>query len=553
MNDLIKYLKYVGDGLDETFKIKGKKIILSQKETDIQLDKFICKSFYNINSINTKFGLILGNFPLGLAKKEWSSLGVSMNITERENWLYIFKSALLLNELGFGVFPIEPSFFESDMSLKFRKLLIDAGFKIEIVLNLPKSTLQPESALRPYLLIISRGKQKEYFVAEIIGHALDSIMCAQISNIIKNKYNKSSSTLRNGIIIKEFEGFNKYKIKKEIEFLEKEYCLFNKVFFKEIITNLMIGKSTLETNNSLFISKSGEIYDSFEVDKIKSSGSIKDYAQGNIYFSYARVDFNKTKCLAEYMKLFLKSRLGKKLLDYLKSCSIAPRIDIKKITTLQIPLPDLSFQNKIIDLSKKMQLLNKKTTEFIQDVTLNPSNYEKLEPNINQMLDSLNMLSEEDKILETIKNGEDEQTEFKSSLRKSIEKENIPDKVIEKNVLKAIAGLLNAKGGCLIIGVNDKQQIIGLEKDEFASKDDILKHLSNIIRRDIDIKFIDLITYKIITINKKDIIIITCEASVSPVFLGKSEEFYVRTSPSTIPLAGKKLYEYIQNHFGEKK
>ena len=549
MNDLVKYLTYAGIGLEEVFKLKGEKLILSQKETDVNLKGFSSESFYNINSLNRKFDLILGNLPLGLRKKEWIGSDGSDQIVERENWLYMLDSLSLLTDRGFGVYPIEPAFFESDFSKKFRNLILKQGFKIDIIINLPKTILQPESSLQPVMLIVSRGNQGKYFVAEIAYNPLETINSIVIKKIIENKYKNLSNTLKDGMYIDEFEGFNKYKIKKEIAFLEKEYTLFRKVFFKDIITDLVVGRSFVEKQNSLYISKSGKIYTCDEISQIKLNKSVSDYAWGSAYSDFARIDLNEDYCLAKYMTLFFKSKLGEKLLNYLKSGAILSQITFKKIPSLQIPLPELSFQKKIANLSKKMNLLIKKTAEFQNEVALNPFNYEKLEPNLNQILGYLDMLSEEDRIYEIIKNGEDRQTEFKSTLRKSIDNEKIPDKVIEKNVLKTIAGFLNSEGGCLIIGVNDKQQLIGLSPDGFESNDNILKHLKNLITRDIDIKFIDLIKYQIISVHNNDVLVITCQASNSPVFLGKEEEFYVRTNPATDKLTGKKVYEYIQSHF----
>jgi len=60
--------------------------------------------------------------------------------------------------------------------------------------------------------------------------------------------------------------------------------------------------------------------------------------------------------------------------------------------------------------------------------------------------------------------GESDSVEFKSSARYNIHtKERDPK--IELVIVKTVAGFANAKGGTLLIGVNDQGEIVGLEND----------------------------------------------------------------------------------------
>ena len=70
----------------------------------------------------------------------------------------------------------------------------------------------------------------------------------------------------------------------------------------------------------------------------------------------------------------------------------------------------------------------------------------------------------EDKIKELILNGENESLEIKSTLRFDL-KENIVNKKLEYVVAKTISAFLNTEGGTLIIGVDDDNNTLGLEKD----------------------------------------------------------------------------------------
>jgi hypothetical protein len=65
---------------------------------------------------------------------------------------------------------------------------------------------------------------------------------------------------------------------------------------------------------------------------------------------------------------------------------------------------------------------------------------------------------------ELIAAGESLNVEFKSSARYSY-KGQVRDPKLEHVIVKTIAGFMNAEGGTLLIGVDDKGQVVGLEAD----------------------------------------------------------------------------------------
>jgi hypothetical protein len=67
-------------------------------------------------------------------------------------------------------------------------------------------------------------------------------------------------------------------------------------------------------------------------------------------------------------------------------------------------------------------------------------------------------------LLSLIKNGEDEQLEFKSSFRYDYRQQK-PNKALEGVIVKTLAGFMNTQGGSLLIGVADDGNILGLEAD----------------------------------------------------------------------------------------
>ena len=160
----------------------------------------------------------------------------------------------------------------------------------------------------------------------------------------------------------------------------------------------------------------------------------------------------------------------------------------------------------------------------------------------------------EEEILDLIKKGEDEKTEFKSTLRMNLHTNEI-DKKMEFSSLKTIVAFLNSNGGNLLIGIENSGEIFGIEKDKFENTDRYLLYLTNIIKNRIGKQFLPLIDFKFLNIKEKKILKIDCKKSNTPIFIrnqNNDEEFYIRTGPSSIQMKGSELIDYIGKRFEKK-
>ncbi len=173
--------------------------------------------------------------------------------------------------------------------------------------------------------------------------------------------------------------------------------------------------------------------------------------------------------------------------------------------------------------------------------------FEKSNPNLH--FRKKNTVSDVENLLEV---GESGNLEFKSTLRKNLYTQEI-DKKVEYAVLKTINAFLNSEGGILLIGVGDKGEIIGIDKDNFSSNDKFLLHFTNLIKEKIGKKYISLINFELVKIKNKFILEIRCARSKSPVFLKEedNENFYIRIGPASTRIEGSNLIEYIDKKFNE--
>lgn len=154
-------------------------------------------------------------------------------------------------------------------------------------------------------------------------------------------------------------------------------------------------------------------------------------------------------------------------------------------------------------------------------------------------------------IHQLIENGENDSVEFKSSIRYDyFRKETNRD--LELVIAKTIVGFMNAKGGILILGVDDDGNILGLEKDyktlKHKNRDGYEREIFRIVSTQIGHEscFNNHISFYVV--KEKEICVIDIEASKAPVYVNDGTEttFYVRTGNATYPLTVKETVDYLK-------
>ena len=157
-----------------------------------------------------------------------------------------------------------------------------------------------------------------------------------------------------------------------------------------------------------------------------------------------------------------------------------------------------------------------------------------------------------------MKLDESNELEFKSSLRYCYKK-NVADKVIEQVVVKTIAALANTLGGKLVIGVDDKKNVLGLENDygtlRQMDRDGFELHMSSILINAFNEAFVaQYINTEFHVINGKDICVVLVNRSEELRFVevinksgGKAKKLYARVGNSSREIPPERIPEYIKN------
>jgi predicted HTH transcriptional regulator len=123
-----------------------------------------------------------------------------------------------------------------------------------------------------------------------------------------------------------------------------------------------------------------------------------------------------------------------------------------------------------------------------------------------------------------------------------------------------VAAFMNSYGGKLLVGVEDNQDIAGIEKDfetfnDRKNLDGWLQHFTNLIDDHIGKEFMMYIKSKTGIINKKTVVMICVQRSSKPAYVefeykGQNRmEFYIRSLNTTQTLNPKQAQDYIKEHW----
>lgn len=156
---------------------------------------------------------------------------------------------------------------------------------------------------------------------------------------------------------------------------------------------------------------------------------------------------------------------------------------------------------------------------------------------------------------ELIRSEEHEHVERKSTLRWDL-KTNAVNKSLEKAALKTVAAFMNSQGGHLLLGVGDRGDAVGLERDiaTLARRDGdgLENHFSNLLSSMLGPSFRQFVRLRPFTHDGKACMLVAVSAADRPAYLRDQddEEFFIRTGNSTRSLRMSEANSYISSRFG---
>lgn len=154
-------------------------------------------------------------------------------------------------------------------------------------------------------------------------------------------------------------------------------------------------------------------------------------------------------------------------------------------------------------------------------------------------------------VLKLIEAGENDGVEFKSSIRYDYN-QRITNRELELIIAKTIGGFMNAKGGKLLIGVDDEGNVLGLENDfktlKHKNKDGHEREIFRIVSDSLGREACFNTEISFYEVQGKEVCLVNVTASSLPVYVndGKSTSFYVRAGNATYPLSVKETVNYLK-------
>ncbi len=150
--------------------------------------------------------------------------------------------------------------------------------------------------------------------------------------------------------------------------------------------------------------------------------------------------------------------------------------------------------------------------------------------------------------------GENERVEFKASMRWD-PKTQAANRSLYYVLAKAIAGMMNAAGGLVLIGVADDGTILGIANDlktlAKPTLDGFRLALADVVKSYLGVDFMSLIRVNFVAVDEKWVCLVSVQPSPQPVFLtvGDAHEFWVRLWNSTRNLDVMSATRYIQSRW----
>jgi len=288
--------------------------------------------------------------------------------------------------------------------------------------------------------------------------------------------------------------------------------------------------------------------------------------------SYFKLTLNKDIIIPEYLLIYLASFWGQKFIQQIinsKNGKLGSQLpyELFEINKLVISVPSISTQNHFINTINKIENASETFRDIKNKLLMNPISYEAASVDIGTVLAAISNVSP--LLLE-----ESISLEFKASLRMpypnlpEIERSKEGDKYyklpnskqifsskkqvfnfMQNIVLKAVASLLNTKGGSLYIGVLEKdniKKVVGIDREELGSHDEYERHINQLLNNTFGATLItDYVKTEIINLEGEYVCHLNCKPYLKGVWF--EDKLFVRTGPMVSELVGKEISDFHHN------
>lgn len=183
-----------------------------------------------------------------------------------------------------------------------------------------------------------------------------------------------------------------------------------------------------------------------------------------------------------------------------------------------------------------------------------PQKYSEFITELKESVSPQNQVNGKGDINSLIAQPENVNLEFKSSFRWDFNQGKV-NKGLERSIMKTVTAFLNSNGGQLVIGVDDKKNVVGVGHDYKTlprpNADSFENHFSQVFHSMIGPEFRQFVELSSHKIGNSEVIMINVFPSKKPAYLKSdgSEEFYIRTGNKTTSLKFSEASSYIDSRW----
>ena len=358
-----------------------------------------------------KYDKVFCNFPFGLKFNQTDLDIINNNKNEIEYkftnrisscWAFINSIISSLSSKGKAIAVMPNAGLYKYPDADYRKMLVEKGY-VEAVISLPEKVFAPYTSIPVTILILSRNNKKIKFInAEkmILKEELNKTINEIDIKAILEEYESISNTDNTKIVNVESIANNNYSLYTpnymEVEKIDiknplKLSAVCNEIYRGYQVSSNEINQYSDNKNNKeeyqiinitnivdgIIDSNLTKIYpDTNKMDKyllrdkdllVSSKGTLSKFAvveikndekyipSGN--FTILRLNTNIVN--PYYLKIFFESEKGTAIINSIKSGGILPAINISQFKEINIPVPSLDAQQRVVNkyLAKKDEII----------------------------------------------------------------------------------------------------------------------------------------------------------------------------------------------------
>lgn len=400
-------------------------IIAQEKMNALKVDNKLIENNVFAYKFTKKYDKVFCNYPFGLKFNQSDLDLINKNHNELKYeftgrisscWAFVNSVINSLSKDGKGIAVMNNAGLYKLPDAEYRKLLVDNGL-IEAVISLPEKIFAPYTSIPVTLLVLSRNnKQIKFINAEkmILNKTTSRFMNELDVEEILKEYNANSNTSNTKIVNLEDVKNNNYSLYTsnymEIEKIEIKNPMKLNTICKDIYRGYQVssneikqyseninGREEYQIVNITNITDGNidsdltKIYpDTDKMDKyllqdkdllVSSKGTLSKFAvveiknnekyipSGN--FTILRLDTNSIN--PYYLKIFFESNKGTAIINSIKSGGILPAINLSQFKEINVPVPSIEEQNRIVNryLAKtdEIKMIKNKLNKLEENLT----------------------------------------------------------------------------------------------------------------------------------------------------------------------------------------